>query len=514
MQAVPFQARGHRISCELLNYTRDLPAHGFTNKEVAYITGLGRNTVKDIDLERLQEKYTVDGERLIQPERQARFLGIDEFKLHDGHKYAVVIIDMETGHILWLAHGKKKATVYSFIEHVGKEWMKGVDAVACDMNSDFQEAFEEKCPHIQVVFDYFHPDANLDSRRISDMLGHIGDEGVCRDFFKEYIKLLAKKDEGANILIDSTGLPNSIHFPLTAISNHNGKISNEMRLIYVLQQETELPLFMRYCPGNVVDVSTLTKTILELKANGIQTKFAILDAGYLTKENMEELFENGISFLSRLKENTSLYKDVLSEHLATLQAKENLVSYNSRYAYIKRVDCRTGKDHRVYVYLCQDLSMKNIENSKLFDKAEKSGMKTSQVFDAMACHGIFMLVSSRPIDKEKVLGTYYTRQQIEQVFDICKNYTNMLPLRVQTEQTLRGHLMLSFIAAVIVKMLQKKIKGTSYSPIDVFTILRNHKCKVFDDCLLTQESVKKANEIYKLMDLKVPHLISINQDTV
>jgi transposase len=169
MQAVPFQAQGHRISCELLNYTRDLLAYGFTNKEVAYITGLGKNTVKDIDLERLKEKYTVDGERLIQPERQARFLGIDEFKLHDGHKYAVVIIDMETGHILWLAHGKKKATVYSFIEHVGKEWMEGVEAVATDMNSDFQEAFEEKCPHIQVVFDYFHIVKNFNDKVVSEI---------------------------------------------------------------------------------------------------------------------------------------------------------------------------------------------------------------------------------------------------------------------------------------------------------------------------------------------------------
>jgi hypothetical protein len=86
MQEVPFQAKGHRISCELLNYTKDLLAYGFTNKQVACLTGLGRNTVKDIELKRLKEKYTVDGERLIQPERQARFLGIDEFKLHDGHK--------------------------------------------------------------------------------------------------------------------------------------------------------------------------------------------------------------------------------------------------------------------------------------------------------------------------------------------------------------------------------------------------------------------------------------------
>ena len=359
-----------------------------------------------------------------------------------------------------------------------------------------------------------YPDANLSSQRISDMLGFIGDEGVYRDFFREYTKLLARKEEGTNILIDSTGLPNSIHFPLTAISNHNGKISNEMRLIYVLQQETELPLFMRYCPGNVVDVNTLTKTILELKANGIKTKFAILDAGYLTKENIEELYENGISFLSRLKENNRLYKDVLSEHLPALEVKENLVSYNSRYAYIKRVDCDMGEGHRAYVYLCRDLAMKSIENSKLFDKAGKVGMKTQAVFDAMERHGIFALVSSRPIAKDKVLGTYYTRQQIEQVFDICKSYTNMLPLRVQTEETLRGHLMLSFIAAVIVKMLQKQIMGTPYSPIDVFTNLRNHKCKVFDDFLLTQESVKKANDIYKLMDLKVPHQIPIHKEAL
>ena len=169
MQDVPFQAKGHRISSELLNFTRDLLAYGFTNKQVAYITGLGRNTVKDIDLKRLKEKYTVDGERLIQPERQARFLGIDEFKLHDGHKYAVIIIDMETGHILWLAHGKKKALVYSFIEHVGKEWMDGVEAVACDMNSDFQEAFEDRCPHIQTVFDFFHIVKNFNDKVVGQI---------------------------------------------------------------------------------------------------------------------------------------------------------------------------------------------------------------------------------------------------------------------------------------------------------------------------------------------------------
>ena len=76
---------------------------------------------------------------------------------------------METGHILWIAHGKKKQVVYDFIDHVGLEWMDHVEAIACDMNSDFQEAFEEKCPHIQPVFDYFHIVKNFNEKVVAEV---------------------------------------------------------------------------------------------------------------------------------------------------------------------------------------------------------------------------------------------------------------------------------------------------------------------------------------------------------
>ena len=42
-----------------------------------------------------------------------------------------------------------------------------MEAIACDMNSDFQEAFEERCDHISVVFDYFHIVKNLNEKVIS-----------------------------------------------------------------------------------------------------------------------------------------------------------------------------------------------------------------------------------------------------------------------------------------------------------------------------------------------------------
>lgn len=170
MQYVSFKSPKHLITVELHQYICDLLASGnYTNKEVAELSGVGKNTVKAIDKARLKEIYTDTKGKLIKPEKPAKFLGIDEFKLHNGYRYATHIIDMETGHILWIAGGKKKSVVYDFIEHVGLEWMEHVEAVACDMNSDFQEAFEEKCPHIQPVFDYFHIVKNFNDKVVSEV---------------------------------------------------------------------------------------------------------------------------------------------------------------------------------------------------------------------------------------------------------------------------------------------------------------------------------------------------------
>lgn len=105
--------------------------------------------------------------RLRKPEAYSRHIGIDEFKLHKGHKYATHIIDLDTGHILWIAFGKKKQVVYDFIEHAGLDWMSHVEAVTCDMNANFVSAFQERCPWIQVVYDRFHIIKNFNDKVVS-----------------------------------------------------------------------------------------------------------------------------------------------------------------------------------------------------------------------------------------------------------------------------------------------------------------------------------------------------------
>ena len=103
-EEVPFRAPGQRITLLLLAFVCDLLAMGQTLKAVSLMIGLNRNVVKKIDRARLSGLYTEKdeggGTRLRKPERQARYLGADTFKLHNRHRYATVVIDLKTGHVL------------------------------------------------------------------------------------------------------------------------------------------------------------------------------------------------------------------------------------------------------------------------------------------------------------------------------------------------------------------------------------------------------------------------------
>ena len=166
-----FQATGHMITQQLETYICDLLSCKLTLKEVSQLAGVNENLVKDIDKKRLNKLYTVNGEGKVlkKPEKQAVNIGVDEFKLHDGRQYATIFIDLDTGHVLYIAYTKKKQVVYDFIKFVGDDFMKGVKAVASDMNADFGNAFREKYPHIDIVYDHFHIVKNFNDKVINEV---------------------------------------------------------------------------------------------------------------------------------------------------------------------------------------------------------------------------------------------------------------------------------------------------------------------------------------------------------
>ena len=356
------------------------------------------------------------------------------------------------------------------------------------------------------------PQAKIRGQRISEFLAAVGEEDVQRGFFREYLSCLYKEGGAAGILIDSSGLPNDSKLSVTQINNHNGNISLEARLIYVLDRKTGMPIYFRYCPGNVVDVSTLCTTLAELKQYNVDVDYAIIDAGYFSEENVRELFRNQVSFVTRLAPNRRLFKDVASACLPGLMDSENAVRYGNRLLYIRKetVDIYGNKG---FAYIGIDMDSRSQQLKRAAFSALDDRLSTKDMDDKMARLGLFMLISSESIPIDEVLPLYYTRQQIEQVFDVGKNGADLLPIRMQTEETFRGHLMLTFLATVILQKLQRDIikisrKKDKINPEGATIALRNQKCKVFDDVVVPQEAVKSVNDVYRLFGIRCPALIA------
>lgn len=359
---------------------------------------------------------------------------------------------------------------------------------------------------------FLYPAARMASQRVSECLADLGSEAAKRGFMGSYLPLVGGGGDAGGILIDSTGLPNSCRLPATAVSNHDGQVSEEVRLIYVVQRDTGLPLFFRYVAGNVIDVSTVTRTIAELRGVGVDTKFAILDAGYYTNDNADALMAAKVSFLMRMKPNFATYKEVVRDHLDGLEARGNAVMFNGRLVYVKRVPCALGKEgRRGYAYLCLDTATRRELERDAARRAAEAGLSGAEAFDAMAAKGVFVLVSTRRMAKEKLLPLYYARDRVEKVFELAKQGGKALPVSVQTEETFRGHLLMCFMATVAIKMMSDVLAPmkTSLTVESMLEILHEQHAIEYDGQLVTTEPVKKMNEAYRAFGIECPDAIKL-----
>lgn len=354
-----------------------------------------------------------------------------------------------------------------------------------------------------------YPGADLRSQRISDMLMLIGDEQSHRDFFVEYLKTVAG-DSDQLVAVDSKGVLNAINMGLTETSNHNGDVSIELRLIMIVQLGTGLPLFFRVVPGNVVDAVTLMNTLNELRLLGVNTTFAVVDAGYCTLGNMDELFGAHVNFVTRLRPNYKLFKDLVKEHPDVCTA-ENRSVHNGRIVYIERVETQLTEKNRGYAYICVDSDRKHTEEKVLASAYERGEITDSELDEKLGSAGRFILISSYMILPDDVLDVYYTRQTAEQFFDLANGYANLTPLRAHCEETARGMVMLTFMASSLIRRIQILLKGTSVPFRTAMLALRNQKCRIYGDTVLVDEPKKKAAIAYKQCGIESPAQLTITE---
>lgn len=353
---------------------------------------------------------------------------------------------------------------------------------------------------------FISKDIDLSSQRISEFLKAIGEERLQREYFKNHISLLANTNEG--IIIDATSMPNQIHFPFNTWGYNDGGIDKQIRFLFVIDKKSSLPLYFRYLPGNIVDVSSLTTTIEELKKYDIKSSFALVDAGFYSEDNIKELYSEEIDFLTRLPSKRTLFKDLIKEAVPDIETFKNAVKYGDRILFIKqkKVDLF---GYEGYAHIVLDPERKGRETKKLLINAieDKESDEENVEFELLKS-GAMILVSSFEIEKKEVVPLYYMRQMVEKLIGFAKDDLDLIPLRVHREETLRGYLFLIFITLTIFVQMKKEI-GDEYTVEEALLTMRNLKCKVYDNELIVQELAKQQKEIIEKLDIIVPKKLGI-----
>lgn len=434
-------------------------------------------------------------------------------------------LGLSFGDVYLVSELLKKSGLLSAIDAIGYENMDTLYSLLQYYVTQSRSNFHAQSWWNLSYAKLMYPNAQMQPRCISEMLSGIGSEETQKTFFAQYIKFLcseqAQNPQESNgivndgILIDSSGLPNISRLPCAAIKTHNGDVKKDVRLIYVIQQHTGLPLYFQYVSDSGIDTRAISKAVSELRNNSIDTKWALVDAGYYTGSNADALFSEGISFAARVGANHPIFREAVAKAIDTLRSSKNMVIYENRLYYIADIECMIGAnvDHKAYGYLCLDENMWHAEQIAYLASSDYDGVIDQEARDELAEKGLFMLVSTRKLKKDDVLSLYYTRDQVENVFEIDEQCADIASVYYQTEETFRGHLLMTFITSVIHKLLSNALCKAGHSVMDVLTAAHDLQCLVYDGEVLPNDAQSEITDPFRILNIDIPDSIPLSTAT-
>jgi len=120
-----------------------------TLSDVARITGLSWDTVKGI-----VRPYLVKEVQRIRY-RKLKRLSIDEIYVGKVRKFYTLVINLDSGQIVWVAHGRASGCLRPFWRRLRRSKAR-VEAVSMDMSAAYWKTVRDNLPDAAVVFDRFH----------------------------------------------------------------------------------------------------------------------------------------------------------------------------------------------------------------------------------------------------------------------------------------------------------------------------------------------------------------------
>jgi len=129
--------------------------------DVARHLHISWDVIKDIQKRYLKRKFSRP------PLKNLRYIAIDEIAVRKGHHYVTVVLDLESGAVVFVGDGKGADALEPFWKRLRHSHAE-VHAVAIDMSPAYISAVMEHLPKATIVFDHFHV-VKLFNDKLSDL---------------------------------------------------------------------------------------------------------------------------------------------------------------------------------------------------------------------------------------------------------------------------------------------------------------------------------------------------------
>ncbi len=145
---IPFATGSRSYTHKFAKYVVDL-LRGMTLQDTANLLGVSWDMIKEIHSSYLEMHYSPPSLKGVTK------IGIDEFAIRKGHVYKTIVVDLETGRIIYVGDGKGADSLDNFWKRVRRNGVS-IEYVATDLSAAFISAVMQNCPKAVHVFDHFH----------------------------------------------------------------------------------------------------------------------------------------------------------------------------------------------------------------------------------------------------------------------------------------------------------------------------------------------------------------------
>jgi hypothetical protein len=450
------------------------------------------------------------------------------------------------------------------------DWISKDTGIASDLKAAFPENYKQMLSLAYYLVlesdspmyrfprwghDHTHPWGDiLTSQAISEIMRNVDEKGKM-EFFRRQSR---RRQEKEYLAYDTTSVSSWSEY-IKAVrygKNKDGDNLPQVNMALVFGETSGMPVYYRILPGNISDVSTIRKLLKDVLFLEIKKLKVVLDRGFFSTKNINELYKGHYKFLISAKDGVKMVQAAITAAKTNIERFKNYdfahdvycCSTSEKWSYEKadKNGNTTKEERRIYVHVYYNGQRAEDEKTRfsralvltesairsgaelteaqqfrsrkylIVKETPKRGLRIEYNEDAILKHmddmGYFVLMSNEIKDPESALEVYRRKDMVEKAFGNLKERLEMRRTQVHSDEILAGRFFLQFLALMFVSYIHKRMSEkdlykhyTMQSLFDSLDVIERYEFA--GQRYHYSEITDKQRELYRCFGVETPNTL-------